>query len=208
MRNSPSNTLKIVYSIALASIFISLTFLVAGCTDDENAAGSSTEAISTETTSQKPLTPELLYDMAVRRIGDVSLVRSATVSGEGNNKVVTFEVLRPAVCHDGAVVGTVATFSQKTMSSLFKYPEVARVDVILYGTSQDPSSNNEVAVKVTVDRNSAQKIDWFAINDTNVASLVTTFYIDPRIQANWQVEGGGSTPRSQQTETTATTPAT
>ncbi|MBI5870510.1 MAG: hypothetical protein HZB44_06055 [Actinobacteria bacterium] len=146
--------------------------------------------------------------MAVRRIGDVSLVRSATVSGEGNNKVVTFEVLRPAVCHDGAVVGTVATFSQKTMSSLFKYPEVARVDVILYGTSQDPSSNNEVAVKVTVDRNSAQKIDWFAINDTNVASLVTTFYIDPRIQANWQVEGGGSTPRSQQTETTATTPAT
>lgn len=82
------------------------------------------------------------------------------------------------------------------------------MDVTLYGTTQEPASNNEVAVKVTVDRNSAQKIDWFALTDTNLATMVTTFYIDSRIQANWQVEGGDSTPRSQQTQTTPTTPAT
>ncbi|MHB9112497.1 MAG: hypothetical protein ACYC4D_07695 [Thermoleophilia bacterium] len=194
--------------IALLSILGSLMLLASGCGTEEKAADASTEPATTETTSPKPLTPELLYEMAVRRIGDPNLVRTASISGEGNNKVVTFEVIRPEVCHDGAVVGTVATFSQKTMSSLFKYPEVARVDVSLYGTTEDPATNNEIAVKITVDRNSAQKIDWFALNDMNLASLATTFYIDPRVQANWQVEGGDSTPRSQQTGTTATTATT
>lgn len=183
-------------------------FLAAGCGTEEKAADTSTEPSTVETISQKPLTPELLYEMAVRRIGDANLVRTATVTGEGSNKIVAFEVIRPSVCHDGAVVGTVATFSQKTMSSLFKYPEVARVDVTLYGTTEDASSNNEIAVKVTVDRSAAAKIDWFALSDVNLASQATSFYIDPRVQANWQVEGGGETPRSQQTGTTDTTATT
>lgn len=197
-----------VIIFAIFSSLGTLLLVVAGCGTEEKTSDASTEPVSMESSSQKPLTPELLYEMAVKRIGDPGLVRTATITGEGNNKIVTFDVIRPAVCHDGAVVGTVATFSQKTMSSLFKYPEVARVDVSLYGTSQDSASNNEIAVKVTIDRSNAQKIDWFYLNDMNLASVATTFYIDPRIQANWQVEGGDSTPRSQQTGTTTATPAT
>lgn len=204
MRQSSSRTISALI-LALLTILGTLIFLAAGCGTEEQAADDSAGTGTTETVSQKTLTPELLQEMAARRIGDARLVRTAVMTGEGDNKVVLFEVIRPEVCHDGAVVGTVATFSQKTMSALFKYPEVSRVDVILYGTTEDPSSNNEVAVKITVDRNNAEKIDWFALNDTNLASLVTSFFIDPRVQANWQVEGGGSTPNSQKTETTATT---
>ncbi|MDO8736855.1 MAG: hypothetical protein Q7K29_07200 [Thermoleophilia bacterium] len=205
MKNSARSTFNALLSIAAASSLVLLILVMSGCGTEEKTADTGTEPFVAETTSQKPLNQQFLYEMAVKRIGDPNLVRTASISGEGSDKVVTFEVVRPAVCHDGAVVGTVSTFSQKTMSSLFKYPEVSRVDVVLYGTTQDASSNNEVAVKVTVDRNSAQKIDWFALSDTNLADLVTTFYIDPRIQANWQVDGGGSTPR---TGTTATVPVT
>lgn len=204
MRHSSSRKINALI-FALLTILGTLIFLTAGCGTEEQAADGSADTGTTETVAPKALTPELLQEMAARRIGEARLVRTATLTGDGNNKVVLFEVIRPEVCHDGAVVGTVATFSQKTMSALFKYPEVSRVDVVLYGTTVDPSSNNEVAVRITVDRNSAEKIDWFALNDQNLASLVTTFYIDPRVQANWQVEGGESTPNSQKTGTTATT---
>jgi hypothetical protein len=206
MRNSVRRIINVFSAVVVALIMSSL-LLVSGCESEEKTADSDKETFTADTTTQKPLTPDYLYEMAVRRIGDANLVRTASVSGEGNDKVVTFDVIRPAVCHDGAVVGTVSTFSQKTMSALFKYPDISRVDVTLYGTTQDASSNSEVAVKITVDRDSARNIDWFALNDTNLASLVTSFYMDPRIQANWQVDGGGSTPHSQQTETVTAAPA-
>lgn len=204
MRNKAGKTATTVFMTVLVSSFIVMSALISGCGTEE-AKVSTTEAPITAETSQKPLTQELVYNMAVRRIGDASLVKTASISGEGNDKVVTFEVIRPSVCHDGAVVGTVATFSQNTMSSLFRYPEVATVVVSLYGTSEDASSFNEVGLKISVDRNIAQTMDWFALNDTNLATKVSTFYIDPRIEANWQVEGGDSTPRSEQTQTTPTT---
>lgn len=204
MRNKAGKTATTVFVTVLVSSFIVMSVLISGCGTEKAKVGTNEEPITAETTSQKPLTQELVYNMAVKRIGDASLVKTASISGEGNDKVVTFEVIRPSVCHDGAVVGTVATFSQNTMSSLFRYPEVARVDVTLYGTSEDASSFNEVGLKITVDRNIAQTMDWFALNDTNLATKVSTFYIDPRIEANWQVEGGASTPRSEQTQTPTT----
>lgn len=207
MRNSASRFVSTLITVSILTIFLALFLMMTGCGSEEQTTNANTEAVTAQTVTQKPLTPELLYDMAVKRIGEARLVKTASISGEGNNKIVTFEVFRPEVCHDGAVVGTIATFSQKTMSALFKYPEVSRVDVTLFGSTSDPSSNNEVALKITVDRNSAQKIDWFGFSEANLTALVTTYYLDPRIEANWQLEGGGSTPRSQQTGTTATTPA-
>ncbi|MHB8159860.1 MAG: hypothetical protein ACYDGS_05155 [Thermoleophilia bacterium] len=71
----------------------------------------------------------------------------------------------------------------------------------MYGATQDPVNKNKVAVKVAVDRATAQKIDWLNVRDTNICTLFTSFYIDTPIQANWQVEGGDSTPRSEQAST-------
>lgn len=43
-------------------------------------------------------------------------------------------------------------------------------------------------------RNTAQKIEWFAFNDINMSKQASSFYADAHIQANWQIEGGDSTP--------------
>lgn len=169
-----------------------------GCAGESTESVGITDAAPITIQGQKPLTADLVREMAARRVEDPKLVRSVTIADARDGKSVIFEVVRPAACHDGALVGNVATFSQKTMSALFKYPEVSSVAVIMYGTTEDPASNNEVAIKVSVDRATAGKLDWFSVSDLNMSTMFTTFYIDPRISANWQVEGGDSTPRSQQ----------
>jgi flavin-binding protein dodecin len=179
-----------------------------GCGEESISTSSDSESETSNDSSPKSLTQNLVYEMAVKRAGDAALLRAAVLSPQAGDKTVLFELNRPEVCHDGALVGIVSTFSQKTMSSLFKYPEVSRVEVTMYGATQDLATKNEVAVKVAVDRATAEKIDWFNVRDTNMSTLFTSFYIDTRVQANWQVEGGDSTPRSEQASTASASPST
>lgn len=193
----------VTVSTACLAVVTAMLLTLTGCTPEEGSVTTSVETTRTAT-GLKPLTQEFVYEMAVKRINDPGLVRSASIASEGDKKVIVFQLSRPALCHDGAVVGTTATFAQKTMSALFKYPEVARVEVTMFGTTSESPANNEVAVKIVVDRAAADRIDWFAFNDVTMPTLASSYFVDPRIQANWVVEGGETTPRSQQSATTTT----
>lgn len=188
---------------AMAFLF-AFTALMAGCGPSESTTGTSTTPPAKTTIEQKPLTEELVRETAAKRIGDESLIRYATITPEGDGKVISIGLSRPTLCHDGALVGTVANFAQKTISALFKYDDVIRIEVAMYGTTIDYPPNDELALKVVVDRATNDSIDWFAFDDTTMPQLATSYFVDPRIQANWVVEGGDETPRSQQTGSTPT----
>lgn len=182
-----------------------LMILISGCGDGASTSTAPT-AVRTNT-GLKPLTQDYVKEMAGYRYGEASLVRSATLAGEGTGQVIDIKVDRPELCHDGAVVGTMATFAQKMMAALFKYPEVSSVAITMYGIEEGVKSD-DVALRVVVNRSSAQNIDWFQFSDLTMPTLATEYYIHPKIQSNFETEGGDpSGPRSQLTQTTATSPS-
>lgn len=197
---------SIISNRAIA-IMMSMAFLLAfsavlaGC-GSTSTTNTFTAPPAKTTIEQKPLTEELVMDTAAKRIGDEGLVRYATITQEGDGKVIKIGLTRPAMCHDGALVGTVAGFAQKTISAFFKYEEVTRVEVAMFGTTSDTPPNDELALEIIVDRAANDRIDWFAFDDTTMPQLATSYFVDPRIQENWVIEGGDETPRSEQTVST------
>lgn len=193
---------RAIAALAAMAFILSLAATLTGCGSPETDTSFKPTAVTT--IEAKPLTEELVQKTAARNIGDAGLVRYATLTQEGDGKVIRIGLTRPTLCHDGALVGTVAGFAQKTLSALFKYEEVARVEVSMYGTTTGSPPNDELALEVKVDRAASDRIDWHVFDDTTMPLLATSYYVDPRIQANWVIEGGGETPRGQQTVSTPT----
>lgn len=204
---SRERTVHAILLPALLGALILILFLALGCGKDNSSPTTATapgDASATITgVERKPLTDEFLKDLAALRIGGANLVRAATITTQDADKAIDIKVSRPPTCHDGALVGISAVFVQKMMAQLYKYPEVAKVEIIVFGTSQD-APNDEVALRVMVDRASAQKIDWFQFNDRTMPALATEYYVFPAIQENYNLEGGDpSGPRSQTKTSTA-----
>lgn len=141
------------------------------------------------TVAASELTEEWLASRAANKIGSASLVRGVSITGNGADKEIKIEVDRPEVCHDGAVVGTIAVFAQNMLGILFKqYPEVSNVEIIMYGPEQGVVSD-EVAMRISMSREAAQGIDWFSFDESNMLQLVSDYYMHPRIEESYRLEG-------------------
>ena len=197
-------------SLALSFMFV---FLAAGAVFAAGCGGEATPAAEVEatptSTGAKPLTEEFLKEIAARRIEDPDLVKVATITTQGTDKFIVVHIGRPNTCHDGAVVGVGVTFAQKVLAQLYKYPEVARVEIAMLGTGQTPNgqiaNESAPAIRIVVDRATAQNIDWFQFTDANAPTMANEFYLDPEIALSFAIEGGDPTgPRTQTTTTPAT----
>lgn len=193
--------------VAALSLLFALSAILAatvltGC-GGSSAVDSSAVAEKTATSpSQKPLTEEYLREQAARRMGQINLVRSVSITPQGADKLLDIKVSRPETCHDGAVVGVTAVFAQKMMAQFFKYPEVARMEISMYGTDQS-ILNDELVLRVMVDRAAAQKIDWFQFNERTITTLATEFYAHPKMLESYNTEGGDPSGPHSQTLTAA-----
>lgn len=161
-----------------------------GCTSESDDTGTTaTENTTAATTATDALTEEWLIARSAAKIGSSTLVRDVTITENGADRQIKIEVDRPEVCHDGAVVSTLTVFAQNMMGILYKkYPEVSDVEIVMYGPEQGVVSD-EVAMSMTMTRESARDIDWFAFDETNVFQLVDSYYMHPRIEESYRLEG-------------------
>jgi hypothetical protein len=164
-----------------------LSFTALGCGEDE--ADSETTTVATTEASNNELTEEWVANRAASKIGSSNLVRQITITDSGADRDVIVEVDRPEVCHDGAVVGTLAVFTQNMMGIIYnKFPEVSSVEVIMYGIDEGVVSD-DVAMSVKIYRDSAQTIDWFAFDEATMFDLVDEIYMHPKIEESFRLEG-------------------
>ncbi|MBE0428470.1 MAG: hypothetical protein IBX61_01170 [Thermoleophilia bacterium] len=192
----------VLFLPALAILLLAVSFTAAGCGGDsasDDGAVAEADPASTEAKPVFSVTEADVAELAGRRIGEKNLIRSVQITSQGNDKDIVISVSRPSACHDGAVVGIGVTFAQKMMARLFKYPEVASVETVVYGTDEN-TPNDEVALRIVVDRSVAAGMDWFEFTDRNAPRLATTYYAHPKIQSSYDIEGGdpsGPVPQGQ-----------
>jgi len=184
---------------------------LAGCGDDADESedsASQTTAAGTNTKQERIATDDYVMELAVRRIGDPALVRTAKVTEDGTGKVVTVDIGRPYTCHDGAVVGEVALFTQQVMGMLFQDPAVQKIDISMYGSTEAVETSDEIAMTVSVDRATSDTIDWFDFDEQNMLQLVTSYYLHPNIQQSYSTEGGSTEGTIDQLQQSGAVPAT
>lgn len=203
--------------VALAA---GLALGIAGCSDSSDKTGNADISTGPITTKAKdPISREAVETLVTRKLGDTALqgqpvIRSVTLTPEGSGKYVAIDLNRTASCHAGALVGTAIGMAQQIMSAAFRYPDVNRVALTLYGPTEDAVDKDKEAVRIMVTKDAAGKIDWFQFNENTVASLSSEYWVEPSVLANFQQYGSApiTDPALLQqanpgTATTPTTPA-
>lgn len=161
-----------------------IIMIIAGCGNSKSTfRNDSATKDNREPSGSSLLTQENLGEIVSNNAGLSLRVRYATISGEGPDKNVEIGVDRPANCGDGSIEGVMASFSGKIMSNLFEYPETSSVAIIMYGVDQGVVSDG-IAIRVAVNRATAQEIDWSMFGPMTMASMVNEYYIHPGFQTN------------------------
>ncbi len=203
-----SRSLLPALTMVAAVLFIAA---VGGC-GDSNDQTTQTDAQNTSssasTKKERVATNEYVMELASKRLGDPGLVRTAQVTETGGKKYVTVEIGRPPTCHDGAVVGEVALFTQQVMGLLFQDPAVEKIDITMYGATEEEGTKDVAAMTVTVDRATANRIDWFQFNYQNMLQLVTSYSMHPNIEQSFKNEGGSIEGTNSQLQQAGSAPAT
>ncbi len=191
MKNPGTIFTGMVRFMIVPALFAMLV-MAAGC-GSETASEAEKKTTATRTsTGPREATEEYVHELAARRIGDPELVRTASVSQVSGGKEIVIGIGRPYTCHDGAVVGEMALFTQQTMGLLFKDPAVQKISITMYGATLAPADTDSVAMSLMVDSAVADSIDWFEFDHTNMLQLVNTYYMDPVIQQSYTSEGGST----------------
>ena len=196
------NSRSFLSSSFLVKIFVVMVLTIAivltafGCSDSNDKSGAFDIGTGPITTKAKdPITKEAVEALVTRKLGDAGnagqpVIRSVTLTPDANGNYVNIELNRTASCHAGALVGTATNMSQQVMSALFRYPDVSRIQLSLYGTTEDLKDKDKLGVRILVNKDAASKIDWFQFKDTTVSTLASEFWVEPTIYANWQQYGG------------------
>jgi hypothetical protein len=180
----------------LAVMALATALTAFGCSDSNEKTSAfdiGTGAITNKT--KEPISKEAIEALVTRKLGDAGVagqpvIRSLNLTPEAGGVFVNIELNRTASCHAGALVGTAVTMSQQVMSAVFRYPDVSRMQLSLYGTTEDAADKDKLGVRVMVTKEAAAKIDWFQFKDTTASTLATEFWVEPTIYANWQQFGG------------------
>lgn len=185
--------LSIVLPIITAAAVV---FLTSGCSSSAEIPPPEQVDTSSPTTRAKgPITQEAVERMITRKMGNVGvnnqpLIRKVSLIPEADGIFVDIHVNRPPSCHLGIIVTYTVDMSKQFMSALFLYPDVAKVQLNLYGTTDEVADKDKLAARVVVNRASAEKIDWFNFNAQTAPQLATEYWIEPTIYGNWQQYGG------------------
>jgi len=186
---------SLIVMLLLAILASASTLVPLGCSDGNDKTNALDSGANTITTRTKdPVSKEAVEALVIRKLGESSaagepVIRSITLTPEADGVFVNLELNRTASCHAGALVGTAVSMSQQIMSALFRYPDVSRIQLSLYGTTESAADKDKVAVRVMVTKQAASKIDWFQFKDTTVTTLATEFWVEPSVYANWQQYG-------------------
>ena len=214
-----STSLRSFIPLILASAVAALSLLAliaSGCGGSGSAQTGSLDAgTGPATTKNKgPITQDLVQNLIKRKLGDAGVqgqpvIRTVTLTPESGGVTVNMELNRTASCHPGALVGTAVTMAQQVMSAEFLYPDVQKAQLILYGPSEDPKDKDKPAVRIVVTKDAAAKIDWFQFNEQTVAGLVSDYWVEPSVYANYQQYGSApitDQEKLQAANSTKTTP--
>jgi len=171
---------------------------LAGTACSENSENTSSFDVGTgpiTTKAKEPITKETVQKLADRKLGDAgaagqSVVRAITLTPDGAGTSVIIDLNRASSCHAGALVGTGISMAQQMMSAVFRYPDVSKVQVTLYGPTEAPEDLDKPAVRIVVTKDAATKIDWFQFTEKTAATLATEFWVEPCVYQNYQQYGG------------------
>ncbi len=187
-------------AIITASAFLLLALLAwTGCSGNSQTADTPASTLTGSKVTLKakdPVTKEAVTKMVTRKVGSVDyagdpIIRDIKLTPDGQQGTfVDINVGRPPSCHPGQVVGYITEMSRGFMSSLFLYPDVTKVQVTLYGTTEDAASKDVMAARALMVKADADKIsDWFKFDENTIGSLCTEYWVEPDIYANWQKYG-------------------
>ncbi len=195
------SSLKVFFLAAAAACLALVTFGCSDTTERTNSFDIGTGPITTKT--KDPISREAVEKLVTRKLGDVGIagqpvIRSLALAPEPGGVYVSIDLNRTASCHPGQLVGTAVTMAQQVMSAVFLYPDVGRMQLTLYGPTEDAKDKDTMAVRIMVNRESASKIDWFQFRDATVETLATEFWVEPTIYANWKQYGGAAITDAQQ----------
>jgi hypothetical protein len=205
-------------SLLLVAMTVALALVAASCSESSDRTNSFDIGTGPITTLTKdPISKGTVESLVTRKLGDAGaqgqpVIRSVTLTPESDGTFLAIELNRTASCHPGALVGTAVTMSQQIMSAIFRYPDVARMQLTLYGPTENAADKDKQAVRIMITKEAAAKIDWFQFNEKTVAGLATEFWVEPTVLTNYQQYG--SAPITDQSKlqeanngaTTKTTP--
>jgi hypothetical protein len=187
-KNSRHVTDRAVVVIIGIMAVLALALMAFGCGFDKASTG---DGMTVRNNFVTPLlTQEGLQEVVGRSLGETAQVRFAILSGDKTSLEINIAVDRPATCEDGFVEATMSSLSRKIVPTLFEYPEVSSVSMTMYGVTQGTKSD-EIASKVFVNRVTAQDIDWSMFGPMTMSSMVTEYYIHPKILENSNVTNSG-----------------
>lgn len=187
-KNSRHVTDRAVVVIIGIMAVLALALMAFGCGFDKASTGGGMTVRNNFVTPL--LTQEGLQEVVGRSLGETAQVRSAILSGDKTSLEINIAVDRPATCEDGFVEATMSSLSRKIVPTLFEYPEVSSVSMTMYGVTPGMKSD-EIASKVFVNRVTAQDIDWSMFGPMTMSSMVTEYYIHPKILENSNVTNSG-----------------
>ncbi len=193
----PSCRRKLVLFI-LGAFLAATGFLAAGCGDDTvympHVTG--TTPLTTPAMPAGMVNKQFVEDMIIRKMGNEGLrgtpmVRDVRITREAGGLFVDMDVSRLTECvgvncigdNPGRVMQETVEMTQQFMSTLFLYPDVSRVQMNVFGNTDNPGDENNPATRVMFTRERSQNFDWSTLTPNNIQSKADDFWAAPNITA-------------------------
>ncbi|MHB8792937.1 MAG: hypothetical protein ACYC6O_06320 [Thermoleophilia bacterium] len=193
--HSVQTFLKIVLSAAVA---VALVLMASSCSDEKESSNSFDIGTGPITATNKgPISKDVVEKLVARKLGDAGVagqpvIRSITLTPGATGTDLAIDLNRTASCHSGALVGTAVTMAQQLMSAIFRYPDVSKISLTLYGPTEDLKDKDLPAVKIVVTKDAAAKIDWFQFSELTVGTLATEYWLEPCVEQSYKLYGGAT----------------
>ncbi|MHB1389765.1 MAG: hypothetical protein ACYCXF_00800 [Thermoleophilia bacterium] len=176
------------------------TALIAGCGSGTSEKPTYDAIAGTATAlapPKDPISKDAVVKIVTHKIGEegiagVPIIRQITLTPETGGTFVDIQLNRTASCHPGQLVGTAISMSQNVMSAIFRYTDVTRVQLTIFGTTDLAADKDKPVARILVTKKVASTIDWFQFDDAHVEKLATEFWVEPTIYENWKQYGGGT----------------
>lgn len=186
------------------SFFFSFLILLAALLTIAGCGSSTTERPTYDvvtgpvtTKAKDPVSQDAVEKIVTRKLGDAGIagqpvIRTITLTPEAGGVFADIQLNRTSSCHPGQLVGTAISMSQDVMSAIFRYPDVGRVQLTVFGTTEMPEDKDKPAARIMLTKAATANLDWFQFTNATVEKLSTEFWVEPNIYANWKQYGGAA----------------
>ena len=183
-----------LFLLPLGAFIAAIVFLAGGCGDTVYMPHVTGTTPLTATMPAGVVNKQFVEDMIVRKMGNRGLrqspmVRDVRVTREADGLFVDMDVSRLTECvgvncigdNPGRVMQETVEMTQQFMSALFQYPDVSRVQMNVFGNTDNPGDENNPATRVMFTRARAGNFDWFTLTPNNIQSKADDFWAAPNI---------------------------